>query len=86
MLIGVAGLAAYAFLLWSWFQALRSHRLATPGAAFLCFVFLFGLADVQVIFSQNPYLLLALTALGIITWKKSCEIQHHRTTESPAHA
>jgi O-antigen ligase len=85
MQIGVAGLAAYAFLLWSWFQALRLHRLAIPGAAFLCFIFLFGLTDVLVIFRQNLYLLLALTALGI-TWKKSCEMQHRQAKGSPAHA
>ncbi len=85
MQVGVAGLAAYAFLLRSWFQALRSRRLAIPGVAFLCFIFLFGLTDVLVIFRQNLYLLLVLTALGA-TWKKSCEIQNHRSKEPPAHA
>ena len=85
MQIGVAGLAAYIFLLWSWFQALRSRRFAIPGVAFLCFIFLFGLAELLVIFRQNFYLLLALTALGI-TWKKSCESQNDRAKEPPAHA
>jgi O-antigen ligase len=85
MQIGVAGLAAYAFLLWSWFRILRLHHLAIPGAAFLCFIFLLGLTDVLVIFRQNLYLLLALTAVGI-TWTKSCGIQNHRTKGPPAHA
>jgi O-antigen ligase len=85
MQIGVAGLAAYAFLLWSWFQALRAHRSAIPGAAFLCFIFLFGLTDVLVIFRQNLYLLLALTAVGI-TWKRSCEASPHQAKGRPAYA
>jgi O-antigen ligase len=85
MQIGVAGLAAYAFLLWSWFRALRLHRLAIPGAAFLCFIFLLGLTDVLVIFRQNLYLLLALTAVGI-TWRKSRGIQYSRAKGLPAHA
>jgi O-antigen ligase len=85
MQIGIAGLAAYAFLLWSWFQALRAHRSAIPGAAFLCFIFLFGLTDVLVIFRQDLCLLLALAAIGI-TWKNSCEMQNHRAKEPPAHA
>jgi O-antigen ligase len=85
MQIGVAGLAAYAFLLWGWFRILRLHHLAVPGAAFLCFIFLLGLTDVLVIFRQNLYLLLALTAVGI-TWTKSCGIQNHPTKGPPAHA
>lgn len=85
MQIGVAGLAAYAFLLWSWFRVLRLHHLAVPGAAFLCFIFLLGLTDVLVIFRQNLYLLLALTAVGI-TWEKSCGIGYSRPKGLPAHA
>ena len=85
MQIGIAGLAAYAFLLWSWFQALRLHHLAIPGAAFLCFIFLFGLTDVLVIFRQNLYLLLALTAVGL-TWKAPGRIQFYGAKGSPAHA
>jgi O-antigen ligase len=85
MQIGVIGVAVYAFLLWSWFQILRSHRLAIPGAAFLCFIFLFGLTDVLVIFRQNLYLLLALTAVGI-TWKRSCEVSPHQAKGRPAYA
>jgi O-antigen ligase len=85
MQIGVAGLAAYAFLMWSWFRVLRLHRLAIPGAAFICFIFLLGLTDVLVIFRQNLYLLLALTAVGII-WKKSRGIRYSGGKGLPAHA
>lgn len=85
MQIGIAGLAAYAFLLWSWFRALRLHHLAIPGAAFLCFILLFGLTDVLVIFRQNLYLLLALTAVGL-TWKASSRARFHDAKKLSDHA
>ena len=70
MQVGSLGLLAYAFFLWSWFQTLRAHQLTIFGAAIVCFIFLFGLTDVFVIFRQNLYLLLVITAIGV-AWQKA---------------
>lgn len=65
MQVGMLGCLAYAFFLWSWFQTLKAYKLTALGAAFTCFILLFGLTDVLVILRQNLYLLLAITAIGI---------------------
>lgn len=69
MQIGVLGLLAYAFLLWSWLQTLRARQLAIPGAALVCFVFVSGLVETLVFFRQTLYLLLVITAIAIV-WQK----------------
>ncbi len=70
MHIGMLGFAAYAFLLWSWFQTFKAHQLAILGAALVCFIFLSGLTDNLVFFRQTFYLLLVVTAIGI-SWHKA---------------
>ncbi|ARO87855.1 ligase [Nitrosospira lacus] len=70
MQVGALGLLAYAFFLWSWFRTLQVHQLDIPGAALMCFIVLFGLTDVLVIFRQNLYLLLVITAIGV-SWQKT---------------
>ncbi|KIO48261.1 ligase [Nitrosospira sp. NpAV] len=72
MQIGVLGMLAYAFFLWNWFRILKAHQLGILGAAFMCYIMLFGLTDVLVIFRQNIYLLLVITAIGI-GWQKAHE-------------
>ena len=48
----------------------RTHRLTTLAGALICFILLFGLTDVFVIFTQNLYLLLAITAIAA-SWQKT---------------
>jgi O-antigen ligase len=66
--LGALGLFAYIFLLWGWFQTLRTHRLTTLGVALVCFIFLAGITDVIFIYGQIPSLLLVITAIAIV-WK-----------------
>lgn len=70
MQIGGLGILAYAFFLWNWFRILKAHQLSILGAAFICYIILFGLTDVLVIFTSNLYLLLIITAIGV-TWQKA---------------
>lgn len=70
MQVGAFGMLAYAFFLGSWFQILRAHQLSILGTVFMCFIVLFGLTDVFVIFRQNVYLLLVITAIGV-AWQKA---------------
>ena len=69
MHLGALGLAAYAYLLWSWYKTFSLHRMASLGAALVCFIFLCGVTDNLVFFRQTFYLLLVLTAVGI-AWQK----------------
>ena len=69
MHLGALGLAAYAYLLWSWYKTFSLHRMASLGAALVCFIFLCGVTDNLVFFRQTFYLLLVLTAIGI-AWQK----------------
>lgn len=82
MQAGALGLLAYAFFLWSWFQTLKIHQLTTLGAAFMCFIVLFGLTDVFVIFRQNLYLLLVITAIGV-AWQKAYGMASFQTENCP---
>lgn len=70
MNVGAIGVMAYALLLWNWLRTLRAHQLTILGAAFVCYVFLSGLAETLVFFRQTLYLLLAITALCIV-WKEA---------------
>jgi O-antigen ligase len=69
MHLGLLGLAAYAYLLWSWYKTFSLHRMASLGAALVSFIFLCGVTDNLVFFRQTFYLLLVLTAIGI-GWQK----------------
>ncbi|SOD41706.1 O-antigen ligase [Nitrosovibrio sp. Nv4] len=82
MHLGALGLAAYAFFLQSWFRTLRIHRLTPLGAAFMCFIVLLGLTDVFVIFRQNLYLILIITAIGV-TWQKAYGLTSVQTENYP---
>ena len=69
MHVGVLGLLAYAFLLWSWYRTLRAYRFPIPGAALVCFIFLSGLTDTFALYSKIPTLLLVITAVAV-SWQK----------------
>jgi O-antigen ligase len=69
MHLGVLGLAAYAYLLWSWYKTFSQHRMNSLGAALICFIFLCGVTDNLVFFRQTFYLLLVLTAIGV-AWQR----------------
>ncbi|MBL79139.1 MAG: ligase [Nitrosomonadaceae bacterium] len=79
MHIGALGLITYAYLLWGWFQILKSHQLSIPGATLICFVFLCGITDLLVFFRQIIYLLLVITAIGIC-WHKAQKINSMPTS------
>jgi O-antigen ligase len=79
MQIGALGILAYAFFLWSWFRMLKVHQLSIPGAVFICYIILFGLTDVLVMFRQNIYLLLVITAIGV-AWQKAYGMASLRTS------
>jgi O-antigen ligase len=66
---GALGILAFAFLLWSWYQTLKSHRLPVLGAALVCFIFFSGLTDSFALYSKIPTLLLVITAIAI-SWQK----------------
>jgi O-antigen ligase len=69
MQVGVLGILAYAFLLWSWYRTLTAYRFPIPGAALVCFIFLSGLTDTFALYSKIPTLLLVITAVAI-SWQK----------------
>jgi O-antigen ligase len=69
MHIGALGLAAYAYLLWSWYKTFSLHRMTSFGAALVCFIFLSGVTDNLVFLRQTFYLLLVLTAI-CIAWQR----------------
>jgi O-antigen ligase len=66
---GALGILAFAFLLCSWYQTLKSHRLPVLGAALVCFIFFSGLTDSFALYSKIPTLLLVITAIAI-SWQK----------------
>ncbi|SDA24594.1 O-antigen ligase [Nitrosospira sp. Nsp18] len=65
MHIGALGILAFSFLLWSWYQTLKTYQLPLLGAALVCFIFISGLTDTFALFSKIPTLLLVITAIGI---------------------
>jgi O-antigen ligase len=66
---GALGIGAFTFLLWSWYQTLKSCRLPILGAALVCFIFLSGLTDSFALYSKIPTLLLVITAIAV-SWQK----------------
>jgi O-antigen ligase len=69
MHLGTLGILSFAFLLWSWFQTLKSHGMPVLGAALVCFIFISGLADTFALYTKILTFLLAFTAVAI-TWQQ----------------
>ncbi|PSJ17074.1 O-antigen ligase family protein [Nitrosomonas supralitoralis] len=69
MHIGISGVLALGFLLWSWYQAFNKSHLNLLGSGLISFIILAGLADTFVIFSRTPILLLIITTIAI-GWRK----------------
>lgn len=69
MHIGVLGILALMFLLWSWYQAFKRKQLELLGAGLVSYIFLAGLTDAFIIFSRTPVLLLLITAIAM-SWQK----------------
>jgi O-antigen ligase len=78
MHLGLLGLIAYGFFLWSWFQTFKVHSLKTLAVALIFFIFLSGLTDTLVFFRQTFYLLIVTTAIGII-WQRTDRVSFSRT-------
>ena len=69
MHLGMLGLAAYAYLLWSWYKTFSLHGMTSLGVALACFILLCGVTDNLIFFRQTFYLLLVLTAISI-AWQR----------------
>jgi len=69
MHIGLLGLLAFAFLLWSWFKTFKNHQLTLLGAALVCFIFLAGMTDAFILYSRIPALMLVITAI-LVCWQR----------------
>ncbi len=69
MHIGLLGLLAFAFFLWSWFKTFKNHQLPLLGAALVCFIFLAGMTDAFILYSRIPALMLVITAI-LICWQR----------------
>lgn len=69
MHIGLLGLLAFVFLLWSWFKTFQNHQLTLLGAALVCFIFLAGITDAFILYSRIPALMLVITAI-LICWQR----------------
>lgn len=65
MHLGLLGISALFFLLWSWYRSFKQYQLPVLGATIVCYVFLAGLTDSFIIFSRIPVLLLIITAIMI---------------------
>lgn len=68
MQVGALGILALVFLLWSWFQTLKNHRLSMLGVVLMCYVFLAGLTDTFLLYNRTPIILLVVTAI-MIRWQ-----------------
>ena len=69
MHIGLLGLLAFAFLLWSWFKTFKNHQLTLLGAALVCFIFLAGMTDAFILYSRIPALMFVITAI-LVCWQR----------------
>lgn len=67
--LGLLGILAFAFLLWSWFKTFRQHQMTLLGGAIVCFIFLSGLTDTFLITNRIPPFLLAVTAIAVC-WQR----------------
>lgn len=69
MHLGAVGILALAFLLWSWFQTFKIHRLGMLGAALGCYLLLAGLTDTFLLYNRVPVMLLIITGMAIC-WQR----------------
>lgn len=83
MHLGILGILSFAFLLWSWFQTLKRHRLPVLGAALVCFIFISGLTDTFGLYTRALTFLLAFTAIIITCRKEAAGIGHGDAWPAP---
>jgi O-antigen ligase len=69
MHIGILGILALMFLLWSWYQAFERKQLKLLGTGLVGYIFLAGFTDAFIIFSRTPVLLLLITAIAM-SWQR----------------
>jgi O-antigen ligase len=69
MHLGILGVLVYGYFLRSWYQTLSRNQAGVLGAILLCFILLSGLTDVPVFLRQNIYLLVVITAVGVVSSK-----------------
>ena len=69
MHIGIPGILALLFLLWSWYQIFNRNQLGILGVGLVSYIFLAGLTDTFIIFSRTQVLLLMITAVAI-SWQR----------------
>ncbi|MCC8997399.1 MAG: O-antigen ligase family protein [Nitrosomonas sp.] len=69
MHLGIVGIFALGFLLWSWYQTFKVHALRNLGIGLMCYIFIAGLTDTFIIFSRISTFLLVVTAISIC-WSK----------------
>jgi len=67
--LGLLGILAFMFLLWSWLQTFKRQRMGLLGAAIVCYIIMAGLSHVFLLFSRIPLLLLVVTAV-VICWRQ----------------
>jgi O-antigen ligase len=77
MHVGGLGIFALIFLLWSWFQTLKTHKLRVLGAVLICYIFLAGLADTFLLYNRIPIILLIVTAI-VICWQRPITGTHNQ--------
>jgi O-antigen ligase len=77
MQLGGVGILALAYLLWSWFQTFKIHRLGLLGGALGCYIFFAGLTDTFLLYNRIPILLLTITAMAIC-WQRPITDAHDR--------
>ena len=65
MHIGIPGILALLFLLWSWYQIFSKNQLGILGVGLVSYIFLAGLTDTFIIFSRTQILLLMITAIAM---------------------
>ncbi|BBL34955.1 hypothetical protein Nstercoris_01209 [Nitrosomonas stercoris] len=69
MHLGLLGVAAFIFLLWSWFRTFKQHQMGLLGSTIICFVFLCGMTDTFLLYSRIPPFLLIMTVVAI-SWQR----------------
>lgn len=69
MNLGLLGMLAFVYLLWSWWQMFRRYQMALLGSAIVGFIFMSGLTDTFLLYSKAPPFLLATTAI-FACWHK----------------
>ncbi|MBA3755463.1 MAG: O-antigen ligase family protein [Nitrosomonas sp.] len=65
MHIGIPGILALLFLLWSWYQIFSKNQLGILGVGLVSYIFLAGLTETFMIFSRTSVMLLMITAIAV---------------------